>query len=153
MAPRRLRLIIGGAEVGQTLRAMINAARRRVLVTVPYAHPSALPVRDLLDRMTEASSRGVACALLLGGIPGPNDAHALTALPFPVRRMDPARSTSGHAKGIVADASALVSSANWSASGLGGNWEAALRIEHPGAAAYYAAAWRRDWETGLLIEV
>ncbi len=153
VASRRLRLIIGGAEVGRTLRAMIIAARRRVLVTVPYAHPSALPVRDLLDRMTEASSRGVACALLLGGIPDPNDAHALTALPFPVRRMDPARSTSGHAKGMVADASALVSSANWSASGLGGNWEAALRIDHPGAAAYYAAAWRRDWETGLRIEV
>ena len=139
--------------MGQTLGAMITAARRWVLVTVPYAHPSALPVRDLLDRMTEASSRGVACALLLGGIPGPNDAHALTALPFPVRRMDPTRSTSGHAKGMVADASALVSSANWSASGLGGNWEAALRIEHPAAAAYYAAAWRRDWETGLRIEV
>jgi hypothetical protein len=28
-----------------------------------------------------------------------------------------------------------------------------MRIEHPGAAAYYAAAWRRDWETGLRIEV
>jgi phosphatidylserine/phosphatidylglycerophosphate/cardiolipin synthase-like enzyme len=153
MRPRRLRLIIGGGDVKQTLRAMITAARRRVLVTVPYAHPRALPVRDLLDRMTEASSRGVACALLLGGIPDPNDAHALAAVPFPVRRMDPARSTSGHAKGMVADASALVSSANWSASGLGGNWEAALRIEHPGAAAYYAAAWRRDWETGLRIEV
>jgi phosphatidylserine/phosphatidylglycerophosphate/cardiolipin synthase-like enzyme len=152
-ASRRLRLVVGGAEVGQTLWAMITAARRRVLVTVPYAHPSALPVRDLLDRMTEASSRGVACALLLGGIPDPNDAAVLSALPFPVRRMDPARSTSGHAKGMVADASALVSSANWSTSGLGGNWEAALRIEHPGAAAYYAAAWRRDWDTGLGIEV
>jgi phosphatidylserine/phosphatidylglycerophosphate/cardiolipin synthase-like enzyme len=54
---------------------------------------------------------------------------------------------------MVADGSVLVSSANWSAAGLGGNWEAALRIEHPGAAAYYAAAWRRDWETGLPIEV
>lgn len=153
VASRRLRLIIGGAEVGQTSRAMIIAARRRVLVTVPYAHPRALPVRDLLDRMVEASSRGVACALLLGGIPDPSDAGVLRALPFPVRRMDPARSTSGHAKGMVADAAALVSSANWSASGLGGNWEAAMRIDHPGAAAYYAAAWRRDRETGLGIEV
>jgi phosphatidylserine/phosphatidylglycerophosphate/cardiolipin synthase-like enzyme len=152
-ASRRLRLVIGGAAVGQTLGSMITAARRRVLVTVPYVHPRALPVRDLLDRMIEASSRGVACALLLGAIPDPNDVEDLNALPFPVRRMDPARSTSGHAKGMVADASALVSSANWSASGLGGNWEAAMRVAHPGAAAYYAAAWRRDWETGLGIEV
>jgi phosphatidylserine/phosphatidylglycerophosphate/cardiolipin synthase-like enzyme len=53
----------------------------------------------------------------------------------------------------VADGSVLVSSANWSEAGLGGNWEAALYIDHPGAAAYYAAAWRRDWETGLPIEV
>jgi cardiolipin synthase A/B len=152
-ASRRLRLVVGGAAVGQTLGAMMTAARRRVLVTVPYVHPGALPVRGLLDRMIEASSRGVACALLLGGIPDPNDAEGLRALPFAVRRMDPARSTSGHAKGMVADASVLVSSANWSVAGLGGNWEAALRVEHPGAAAYYAAAWRRDWETGLGIEV
>jgi phosphatidylserine/phosphatidylglycerophosphate/cardiolipin synthase-like enzyme len=47
----------------------------------------------------------------------------------------------------------LVSSANWSVAGLGGNWEAALRVEHAGAAAYYAAAWRRDWETSLPLDV
>jgi phosphatidylserine/phosphatidylglycerophosphate/cardiolipin synthase-like enzyme len=132
---------------------MIAAARRRVLVTVPYVHPRALPVRELLDRMIESSSRGVVCALLLGGIPDPMDAADLTRLPFPVRRMDPARSTSGHAKGVVADASALVSSANWSVAGLGANWEVALRVEHRGAAAFYAAAWRRDWETGLGLDV
>jgi phosphatidylserine/phosphatidylglycerophosphate/cardiolipin synthase-like enzyme len=152
-ASRRLGLVIGGAKVGETLAVMISSARRRVLVTVPYVHHDAPPVRDLLDRLTRAWTRGVACAILIGGIPDPNDAARLAALPFAVRRMDPARSTSGHAKGMVADGSVLVASANWSAAGLGGNWEAALRIEHPGAAAYYAAAWRRDWETGLGIEV
>ncbi len=152
-ASRRLGLVIGGVAVGEALGAMVTAARRRVMVTVPYAHPGAPPVRDLLDRIVAASVRGVACALLLGGVPDPKDAAELTDLPFPVRRMDPTRSTSGHAKGMVADGSVLVSSANWSASGLGGNWEAALRIEHAGAAAYYAAAWRRDWETGLAIDV
>ena len=150
---QRLALVIGGAAVSQTLGDMVATACRRVLVTVPYARPEAPPVRDLFEGMTRASSRGVACALLIGGIPNRRDAGQLAALPFAVRRMDPARSTSGHAKGIVADGSVLVSSANWSAAGLGGNWEAALRIEHPGAAAYYAAAWRRDWETGLGIEV
>jgi phosphatidylserine/phosphatidylglycerophosphate/cardiolipin synthase-like enzyme len=153
VASRRLGLVIGGAAIGATLGVMVRGAQRRVLVTVPYARPDALPVRDLIDCLTQARSRGVACALLIGGIPDPHDVAILAALTFPVRRMDPARSTSGHAKGMVADGSVLISSANWSGAGLGGNWEAALRIEHPGAAAYYAAAWRRDWETGLRIEV
>jgi phosphatidylserine/phosphatidylglycerophosphate/cardiolipin synthase-like enzyme len=107
----------------------------------------------LLDQMAQARSRGVDCALLLGGIPAPGDVKGLAALPFEVRQMDPARSTSGHAKGIVADGAVLVSSANWSVAGLGGNWEAALRIDHAGAAAYYEAAWRRDWATALPLDV
>lgn len=152
-APRRLGLVVGGAGVGETLARMVTTARRRVLVTVPYVHPETPSVRRLLGRMIDASSRGVACALLLGGTPDRNDADHLGSLPFPVRRMDPARSTLGHAKGMVADASVLVSSANWSAAGLGGNWEAALRVDHADAAAYYAAAWYRDWATGLAIQV
>jgi phosphatidylserine/phosphatidylglycerophosphate/cardiolipin synthase-like enzyme len=150
---RRLGLVIGGAAVGQELGNMVAAARRRLLVTVPYARPEALPVRGVFDGMARASARGVACALLIGGVPDLTDARQLASLPFPVRRMDPARSTSGHAKGMVADGVVLVSSANWSTAGLGGNWEAGLRIDHPAAAAYYAAAWRRDWETSLAIDV
>ncbi|MGA8361231.1 MAG: phospholipase D-like domain-containing protein [Candidatus Dormiibacterota bacterium] len=152
-ASRRLGLVVGGAAVGGTLATMVTTARRRVLVTVPYVHPEAPSVRRLLGQMIDASSRGVACALLLGGPPDPSGAEQLRSLPFPVRRMDPARSTLGHAKGMVADASVLVSSANWSAAGLGGNWEAALRVDHAGAAAFYAAAWYRDWATGLAIDV
>jgi phosphatidylserine/phosphatidylglycerophosphate/cardiolipin synthase-like enzyme len=150
---RRLHLLIGGHAVGAVLRSMVLASRRRVLVTVPYAHAHAPRVADLLRLMAVASAHGMSCALLLGEVPDPGDAALLHALPFEVRRMDPRRSTTGHAKGIVTDGSVLVSSANWSSSGLGGNWEAALRIDHPGAAAYYAAAWRRDWETGVAFDV
>jgi phosphatidylserine/phosphatidylglycerophosphate/cardiolipin synthase-like enzyme len=153
VSQRRLHLVIGGHAVGSTLRSMVTASRRRVLVTVPYAHAHAPPVADLLDRMARASARGVTCALLLGEVPDRGDAAMLQALPFEVRRMDPGRSTTGHAKGAVADRSVLVSSANWSSPGLGGNWEVALQIDHPGAAAYYAAAWRRDWETGVGVDV
>jgi phosphatidylserine/phosphatidylglycerophosphate/cardiolipin synthase-like enzyme len=153
ISSRRVALVIGGAAIEQTLGEMVSAARRHVLVTVPYVRPEAPAVRAVLDRMAQARSRGVECALLLGAIPAPGDAERLAALPFEVRRMDPARSTSGHAKGIVADGAALVSSANWSAAGLGGNWEAALRIDHAGAAAYYEAAWRRDWATALALDV
>ena len=150
---RRVGLVVGGAAVREALATIATAARRRLLVTVPYVRPEAAPVGDLIERMTRASSRGVACALLLGGAPDPSDAEHLASLPFAVRRMDPSRSTSGHAKGLVADGAVLISSANWSATGLGGNWEVALRVEHAGAAAYYAAAWRRDWDTALPIEV
>jgi phosphatidylserine/phosphatidylglycerophosphate/cardiolipin synthase-like enzyme len=153
IASRRLSLVVGGAAVGQALALALGSARRRILVTVPYARPAVAPVRALLELMSTASAGGVTCALLLGGVPDAGDAALLAALPFAVRRMDPARSTSGHAKGLVADGSVIVSSANWSDSGLGANWEAALHVDHPGAAAYYAAAWRRDWETGLPIKV
>jgi phosphatidylserine/phosphatidylglycerophosphate/cardiolipin synthase-like enzyme len=153
IASRRLRLITGGSAVGEALGSMVARARRRVLVTVPYTRPGAPPVRELLSRMSAASARGVGCALLLGGPPDPREAALLAVLPFAVRHMDPLRSTSGHAKGMVADGAVLVSSANWSAAGLGGNWEAALHIGHAGAASYYAAAWRRDWDSGLPIQV
>lgn len=153
IASRQLNLVIGGLAVSDALAAALSGAQRRILVTVPYARPAAVPVSALFGLMTAASARSVACALLLGGIPDPRDAALLAALPFAVRRMDPSRSTSGHAKGVVADGTVIVASANWSNAGLGGNWEAALHIDHAGAAAYYAAAWRRDWETGLAIEV
>jgi phosphatidylserine/phosphatidylglycerophosphate/cardiolipin synthase-like enzyme len=153
IASRRLHLVTGGHEVGSVLRSMLVTSRRRVLVTVPYVHAHAPAVVDLLALMARASGRGVTCALLLGEVPAARDAELLRALPFEVRRMDPARSTSGHAKGAVADGSVLVSSANWSSPGLGGNWEVALRVDHPAAAAYYAAAWRRDWDTGASLDV
>ncbi len=148
-----LQLVTGGGSVASVLQSMLGAAQRRVLVTVPYVHPAAAQVRDLLDLMVNVAGRGVDCGLLLGGPPVRSDAKRLAGLPFPVRSMDPSRSTSGHAKGAVADGAVLVSSANWSAAGLGRNWEAALHIRHPAAASYYAAAWRRDWETAVPIDV
>jgi phosphatidylserine/phosphatidylglycerophosphate/cardiolipin synthase-like enzyme len=153
VAARRLRLITGGAAVASALQALITSARSRVLVIVPYVLSGELPVHRLLDLMVDASARGVECALLLGAIPKLDDGRILTGLPFEVRRMDPARSTTGHAKGAIVDGSALVASANWSSAGLGGNWEAALHIEHPAAAAYYAAAWRRDWAVAVALDV
>jgi phosphatidylserine/phosphatidylglycerophosphate/cardiolipin synthase-like enzyme len=153
VSSRALDLVIGGAAVATALRTMIPAARRRVLVTVPYVRAVAPPVRDLLALLAVATAAGVECGLLLGAVPPSADAEVLARLPFPVRSMDPSRSTSGHAKGLVADGAVLVSSANWSSSGLGANWEAALHIRDAAAAAYYAAAWRRDWDTATPLDV
>jgi phosphatidylserine/phosphatidylglycerophosphate/cardiolipin synthase-like enzyme len=150
---RALQLVTGGRSVASLLQSMVGAAQRRVLVTVPYVRPAAPPVRDLLALIASAAAQGVECGLLLGGAPAPTDAKNLSGWPFPVRAMDPSRCTSGHAKGAVVDGAVLVSSANWSGAGLGGNWEAALHIRHAAAASYYAAALRRDWETAIAIDV
>jgi phosphatidylserine/phosphatidylglycerophosphate/cardiolipin synthase-like enzyme len=84
--------------------------------------------------------------LLLGAAPDLRDAAALAAMRgLHVRVMDPARCTTGHAKGVVADSAALVTSANWSAAGLGGNRESALVLEDARAADWFAAAVERDW--------
>lgn len=153
VASRRVLLVAGGAPVGSILQAMVSRTRRRCFVTVPYAHTAVPRVRGLLDLMDDARARGVECGLLLGGTPEPRDAVRLRARSFEVRRMDPTRATEGHAKGVVADAVTLVSSANWSSAGLGGNWEVALRVADRRVAGYYAAAWQRDWQTGLGIDV
>jgi phosphatidylserine/phosphatidylglycerophosphate/cardiolipin synthase-like enzyme len=39
----------------------------------------------------------------------------------------------------------VAGSSNWSGAGLGANLEAALAVDHPAAAGYYAAAFDRDW--------
>jgi phosphatidylserine/phosphatidylglycerophosphate/cardiolipin synthase-like enzyme len=127
------------------IAARIDAAPGRVLVTVPYVHTRVAAVRPLLDAMAAACARGADVRLLLGGVPDPVDAAALRATPFTVRVMDPARSTTGHAKGLVAGGAAVVGSANWSGAGLGGNREAALSIEDGRAADWFAAALDRDW--------
>lgn len=145
VAEASLRLTVGGAVVGAEVAARINAASVRALVTVPYVHTRVAAVRPLLDAMSAAHARGADVRLLLGGVPDPVDAAALRATPFSVRVMDPARSTTGHAKGLVADGAAVVGSANWSGAGLGGNREAALSIEDGRAADWFAAALDRDW--------
>ena len=65
--------------------------------------------------------------------------------------MDPLRCTTGHAKGVVVDDVAVVSSANWSGAGLGGNREAALVLRSGAAAEYFAAAFEHDWATALAL--
>jgi phosphatidylserine/phosphatidylglycerophosphate/cardiolipin synthase-like enzyme len=149
---RDVRLVLGGLPVAIATRALIDGAAQRVLATVPYVHPRSRPVRSLLAAMVSAARRGADARLLLGTPPLPEDAQSLGCLDLPVRTMDPRRSTSGHAKGLVADGSVLVASANWSSAGLGVNWEAALVIRRSEAAEYYAAAWQRDWDAADVVD-
>jgi len=146
-----LRLSIGGEAIAAELRALIGAAHDRVLVTVPYVHARVAAVRVLLDALVDARARGAGVRLLLGTAPDPEDAAVLRATPIDVRVMDPARCTTGHAKGLVAGAAVVAGSANWSGAGLGGNREAALSIADSRAADWFAAALDRDWDVSTPL--
>jgi cardiolipin synthase A/B len=141
----QLHLCTGGAEVAALLGALLDGAHSRALATVPYVHTRVAAVRPLLDALLAAQAGGADVRLLLGTEPDPRDAAALAATPLHVRVMDPLRCTTGHAKGLVVDAAAVVGSANWSGTGLGGNHEAALLLDDLRAADWYAAALERDW--------
>jgi len=150
VATGRLHLVTGGTAVAAALRRRLRDAARRLLVTVPYVHPVA-SVSPLIDDLAAATRRGLDVRLLLGDrlAAGGVATAGLLARELSVRVMDETRSTVGHAKGLVADDAVVAGSANWSSAGLGANHEAALVVDDGDAAAYYAAAFDRDWATAL----
>lgn len=147
----RVRLVVGGLAVAGCLRDAIDGARSRVLITAPYIAGRPASVRTLVATASIARRRGVDVRLLLGARPQPSHAAHLARAGIPVRWMDPAASTRGHAKGLVADGTAMVTSANWSRAGFGANWEALLVVDSAPAAEYLAAAWQRDWTTAQAL--
>ena len=147
MSPRRLQVVTDARAVREMVVGELQEATGRVLLTVPYMHTWAPPVRPLLGRLAELSREGADVRVLLGGRPADGDAAMLRERGITTRVMNASRCTTGHAKGMVADATALVMSSNWSAAGLGGSLEAGLRIRHASAAAYYADCFERDWAT------
>jgi phosphatidylserine/phosphatidylglycerophosphate/cardiolipin synthase-like enzyme len=149
--PPGLRLFTGAVEVANELRAVIEGARQRLFITVPYVHPEVPAVAVLLEAVATAAACGADVRLLLGERPQPRDAGRLRGAGFPIRRMDPRRNTRGHAKGLVTESTAVVGSANWSAGGLTLNWEAALVARQPEAARYFGDAFLRDWETSRSL--
>jgi cardiolipin synthase A/B len=152
---RRMRLVTGGEEVAALEQRLLGAARRRALVLVPYVHTRVDAVAELLSVLVAARTRGAEVRLLLGTAPEPADAAGLRAdavhLDGSVRVMDPGRTTTGHAKGVIADGTVVVTSANWSGAGLGGNHEAALAIEDERAADWFAASLERDWSLSRAL--
>jgi phosphatidylserine/phosphatidylglycerophosphate/cardiolipin synthase-like enzyme len=146
VGPRRLHLAVEAWAVRLAIEALLDKAGKRCLVVVPYMHTWAHEVRPLLERLADARRNGLDVRVLLGAEPAGGDAATLRERHVPARVMDPARCTTGHAKGLVVDSSALVTSANWSAAGLGTAIECGLRIDHPAAADYFGDAFERDWE-------
>ncbi|HEY6379536.1 MAG TPA: phospholipase D-like domain-containing protein [Candidatus Dormibacteraeota bacterium] len=144
-----LRLATDAPTCAALLASHLAAARRRLLVTVPYVHPRAPAVAPLLACLRTAAAAGLDVRLLLGSVPDDPAAATpseLRRLGFAVRVMDPLRSTTGHAKGLVADETVVAGSCNWSQGGLHGNLEAALAVADAAVAAPFTAAFERDWE-------
>jgi phosphatidylserine/phosphatidylglycerophosphate/cardiolipin synthase-like enzyme len=144
--PRRLHLAVEARAVRQAIEAVLESPEKRCLLVVPYVHTWAHEVRPLLERLAEAHRRGLDVRVLLGQEPAGGDAATLRERGLPARVMDPMRCTTGHAKGMVVDSSALVMSSNWSAAGLGTSIESGLRIDDRAAADYFAEAFERDWQ-------
>ena len=152
VADRAVRLLFGGDAAAAEVERLASSARRRVHATVPYVHARAASVRAVLRALRAAAGRGADVRLLLGEPPAPVDAAALRAAGLAVRVMDPRRCTTGHAKGVVADSRALVTSSNWSAAGLRTDLEASVRIDGAAAADYLAKAHARDWEASTDLD-
>jgi PLD-like domain len=145
LSPRRLRLATDARGVRTAIETALEAPLRRCLLTVPYIHTWAHEVRPLVERLAELRRAGADVRVLLGVAPAGGDAATLRDRDIPGRVMNPARSTTGHAKGMVVDRSVLLMSANWSAAGLGASLETALHIDHAAPTAYFADAFERDW--------
>ncbi len=145
LSPRRLQLATDARSVRAAIEALLEPTSRRCLVTAPYIHTWAHEVRPLLQRCTELRGEGADVRVLLGTVPADGDVATLRDRGLPTRVMDPARCTTGHAKGMVVDGTTLLMSSNWSAGGLGASLEAGLRIDHAAATAYFADSFERDW--------
>ena len=147
LAARRLRLLVDGSVIRRAIEAALEPATQRCLVVVPYMHTWAHPVRPLLEHLAERHRSGLDVRVLLGQEPSGGDASTLRERRVPTRVMNPARSTSGHAKGLVIDSTVMITSANWSEAGLGASVESALMVADTAAAGYFADAFERDWES------
>jgi phosphatidylserine/phosphatidylglycerophosphate/cardiolipin synthase-like enzyme len=140
-------------NAGAALRERIASADERVFVVQPTVGRDSA----LLDATLAAADRGVDVRILLSNawyLAEENRAlaDALNAraerrdVPLAVRVAVPrGRYEKIHAKGVVVDDAAVVGSLNWNRHAVTENREVAVVLEGESAAAYYAAAFERDW--------
>lgn len=132
----------------------IEDADRRVDVKQPRIAGTDLPK---LRAAIAAAERGVTVRILLSDAWYDEDANEALArllndraeregLPLEVRVDDPAdRYGKIHAKGVIADDIAIVSSLNWNNNSARNNREVGVLIEDEAVAAYYRDVFEADW--------
>ncbi len=125
-----------GTRLQRYLAAAVDAARRgvevRVLLDGAWFNTEDEADNDEQVRLINgiAQSEGLPLEARIIDL----DAHALTKV---------------HTKGVVVDGRrVLVSSINWNEASPSFNREAGVIVNDPGTAAYFAAAFDMDWETG-----
>ena len=145
----------GNAE--RELVALIDDTDEELLVIQPAIGEQSYP---LLRAAMRAADRGVDVRILLSGAwysEDENEAFAATLreraaddnVPLSVRVAgDTDRFGSIHAKGIVADDTAVVGSLNWNNNSAENNRELAVAIEDAAVADYYRDVFAGDWDAG-----
>lgn len=144
---------LADAAVAAALRRVLRGARRRIDAIVHAVSPdrddAEGPVADVVD----AAGRGVRCRVLLertdraeADFVNENNRSAaarLRAAGVEVRWDDPRRTT--HAKVVIADSAALVSSANWTASSLRDGHEVGALVRDEAALAAFERYFEGLW--------
>jgi len=145
-------LLTSPGNAGTAVTRVIAAADRRVAVLQPTVESG-----RLLAAARRAAARGVRVRLLLSSawyVEEDNRALAedLSAwaarenATFSVRLVDPGGAFQKlHAKGVVADDTAVVGSLNWNPTSVGENREVAVAIRDPAVADYYRRVFDADW--------
>ncbi|WP_253736242.1 phospholipase D-like domain-containing protein [Halohasta salina] len=142
-------------NVDAELAELINETDDRLLIVQPSIGSAEFP---LLEAAMRAADRGVDVRILLGSQwynEDENDALAARLREqtegsdnLEIRLADGnGRFGKIHAKGIVADDTAVVGSLNWNDNSLQNNREVALAIEDEAVADYYAEVFDGDWSS------
>jgi len=153
----RVRLLTAPGNAESTVVATVDDADARVDVLQPTVDDG-----PMLASLRRAAERGVRVRLLLSNawswyLTDENAAladelnrwAAAADVPLEARVADPAgRYGKIHAKGVVADDTALVGSLNWNPTSARENREVVVALEGDAVAAYYRGRFVADWRAG-----
>lgn len=143
------------------LSKLINGTDNRLLIVQPSIGSADFP---LLRAALDAADRGVDVRILLGSQWYNEEENDALAARLRERtegsenleiRLAEGNGRFGkiHAKGIVADDTAIVGSLNWNDNSLRNNREVALAIEDEAVADYYAEVFDGDWRSDSTREL
>ena len=151
----RVRLLTAPGNAESTVVATVDDADARVDVLQPTVDDG-----PMLASLRRAAERGVRVRLLLSNAWYLTEENAALAdelnrwaaaadVPLEARVADPAgRYGKIHAKGVVADDTALVGSLNWNPTSARENREVVVALEGDAVAAYYRGRFVADWRAG-----
>lgn len=145
-------LLTAPGNAGGAVAAVVAAADRRVAVIQPTVERG-----RLLTALRQAAARGVRVRLLLSSAWYAEEANRALAdrlsgwadrenATLSVRLADPGGAFGKiHAKGVVADDTAVVGSLNWNPTSVRENREVAVAVRDPAVADYYRRVFDADW--------